>query len=91
MGQQCDPNELPALRQFSDIMWGAWTADVIAESLKNVKYYFSVDIQNMDCETVINKALSDVGANDETWPGRSFDMDTDAGAALLGMLFESLI
>jgi len=40
----------------------------------------------MDCETVITKALSDVGASDEPWPGWSFDMGTDAGAALLGML-----
>lgn len=72
-------------------MWGAWAADVSSESLKNVKYYFSVDIQNMDCETVIIKALSDVGANDETWPGWSFGMDTDAGAALLGMLVEPMM
>ena len=69
-------------------MWGAWTADVSVESLKNVKYYFSVDIQNMDSETVITKALSDVSGNDETWPGWSFGMNTDAGAALLGILVE---
>jgi hypothetical protein len=69
-------------------MWGAWTADVPTKILKNVKYYFSVDIQNMDSEMVITKALSDVGANDEIWSGWSFDMNTDAGAALLGMLVE---
>ena len=66
-------------------MWAAWESEAPADKMANIKYYFSIDVSNPDSETIIRLALKTKGQELSAWPGTSFDMDTDAGRALLGM------
>ncbi|KAF2713396.1 hypothetical protein K504DRAFT_498213 [Pleomassaria siparia CBS 279.74] len=88
-GVEPKSEELPQLRMFSDIMWGAWKSDPVSAGsitiIPSVKYYFSIDIQNQETLDVIDLALESVKQyTTEKWPGNTFGMDSEAGKALLG-------
>ena len=82
------PDELPAIRSVSDIAWAFWNrvhSDV--ESLQNIRYLFATMIINKETNQHITRALGTLNPpkeDVEVWPGHDFDMETDAGKALLG-------
>lgn len=81
-------DELPAIRSVSDIAWAFWNrvhSDV--ESLQNIRYLFATMIINKETNQHITRALGTLNPpkeDVEVWPGHDFDMETDAGKALLG-------
>ncbi|CAI9635688.1 unnamed protein product [Alternaria burnsii] len=81
-------DELPAIRSVSDIAWAFWNrvhSDV--ESLQNIRYLFVTMIINKETNQHITRALGTLNPpkeDVEVWPGHDFDMETDAGKALLG-------
>ncbi|PSN73341.1 hypothetical protein BS50DRAFT_185402 [Corynespora cassiicola Philippines] len=83
-------NELPHLRQSSDIFWGMWEAYILRDRdnrvhlVDNVKYYFSMSITNHETLRIISRVLDNVGLPLEPWPGVKIDMNTENGKALLG-------
>jgi len=79
-----DPNELPALRIYSDLMWGAWNINLAPEKLANIRYYFSMNVINWESEGIISRAIKSVDAGMRPWPGITFDMESEGGRALLG-------
>lgn len=86
MGRSKSPpvDQLPDLRQSSDIMWGQWRLHAGARA-SQIKYYIINAITNSDTGPVIQRAVeSGKVAPLKKWPGASFGMETDEGKALLG-------
>jgi hypothetical protein len=81
-------DELPAIRSVSDIAWAFWNrVHVDAESLQNIRYFFVTMIINKETNQHIKRALGTLNPPKEDvegWPGHEFDMESDAGKALLG-------
>jgi hypothetical protein len=77
-------NELPKLRRLSDIFWGYWLRE--NSNVANIRYFWMMDIANEDTEEILARALSEANKKIRKWPGVTFDMDSDAGKAILGEL-----
>jgi hypothetical protein len=78
--------ELPHIRSFSDITWAFWNR-AAAGNIQNIKYFFVTTIINTETNRHIRKALKTLTppkTEADLWPGTDFDMETDAGKALLG-------
>jgi hypothetical protein len=78
--------ELPQIRSFSDITWAFWNRTA-AGNIQNIKYFFVTTIINTETNRHIRKALKTLTppkTEADLWPGTDFDMETDAGKALLG-------
>jgi hypothetical protein len=78
--------ELPHIRSFSDITWAFWNR-AAAGNIQNIKYFFVTTIINTETNRHIRKALRTLTppkTEADLWPGTDFDMETDAGKALLG-------
>lgn len=78
--------ELPHIRSFSDIAWAYWNRAAV-DDLKNIKYFLVTMIINTETNQHVKQALQnlDPPKNEANgWPGAEFDMDNDAGKALLG-------
>jgi hypothetical protein len=78
--------ELPHIRSFSDITWAFWNR-AAAGKIQNIKYFFVTTIINTETNRHIRKALKTLTppkTEADLWPGTDFDMETDAGKALLG-------
>jgi hypothetical protein len=71
--------ELPQLGKSSDISWGFWS---MLGGSNNVKYYFSLAINNYDTLHVMAIAAKD--GKLKTWPGEKFSIQDERGMALLG-------
>jgi hypothetical protein len=81
-----NPEELPHIRSFSDITWAFWNR-AAAGNIQNIKYFFITTIINTETNRHIRQALKTLTppkTEAELWPGTEFDMNTDAGKALLG-------
>ncbi|KAH6875069.1 hypothetical protein BKA58DRAFT_281314, partial [Alternaria rosae] len=75
-------DELPALRQASDILAAFWLRN---PNPKTLKYWFGSDIINVDAVPVINRILLARGYNEVPhWPGVQIDAPSDEYLALLG-------
>ncbi|KAJ4298009.1 hypothetical protein N0V90_005908 [Kalmusia sp. IMI 367209] len=74
--------ELPELRKLSDVFWGYWVRD--NPNIANIQYFWMQDIANDDTEEIIARALHESKESIGVWPGVTFDIDTDAGNAILG-------
>lgn len=86
-------DQLPELRQMSDMAWGIWRrVHPNSEGLDNIKYFFVNQIVNGVTQALIAEALktytaqSGQGRVDEVpeWPGLTWSVDTQEGAAMLG-------
>lgn len=76
------PEELPALRALSDIFWAYWLRD--NPNIANIHYFWMMDIANNETEEIIARALHNVKNSVSSWPGVTFNMDTEEGVAILG-------
>lgn len=79
--------ELPAIRSVSDIAWAFWNRAHAGHDLENIKYLFVAMIINKETNQHVKRALGMLSPPKEEadgWPGHDFNMDTDAGKALLG-------
>lgn len=72
------------LQRLSDIFWGYWVRD--NANVANIRYFWMVDVANEDTEEILARALSEAGKTIREWPGATFDMESDAGKAILGEL-----
>ncbi|KAJ5652998.1 hypothetical protein N7490_000001 [Penicillium lividum] len=76
---------LPAIRQLSDVMWIEWAAR--ASNPSKIKYFFQMNVVNLDTRAIIEEAIEIDAANDASaaevfyW---EFSMSTEIGQALLG-------
>jgi hypothetical protein len=77
-------DELPKLQRLSDIFWGYWLRG--NSNLANIRYFWMMDIANEDTEEILARALSEANTKIRKWPGVTFDMESDAGKAILGEL-----
>jgi hypothetical protein len=75
----------PDLHKTSDIAFGQWTMAAQA-NLRNVRYLISWSITNIQCASIIRRALLTTGPTTqlEYYPGQTYAMDSEAGQALLG-------
>lgn len=80
--RQAAPDELPALKALSDIFWGYWMRD--NPDITNIRYFWMMDIANIDTEEILARALHNVKKDIDVWPGVTFSMDTEEGMAILG-------
>jgi len=86
-------DQLPELRQISDMAWGIWRrVHSDGEDLHDINTFLMHDIRNDITKQLIAEALRSYKVPDgqkratavPTWPGLSFDTNTEEGAALLG-------
>lgn len=86
-------NELPKLRQISDLAWGFWNrAHPGKENLNQISKFLVHDIINQDTLDLIKRALATYKVPDgqqrytrlPKWPGLVFDIETEEGKAMLG-------
>lgn len=77
-------DEPPELRSSSDITWDMWNTGVPASSLADIRWYFSVNVQNTESRSIISRALRSTNQLLSPWPGTKFGMDSEAGKAILG-------
>ncbi|KAJ4356279.1 uncharacterized protein N0V89_004310 [Didymosphaeria variabile] len=75
-------NELPKLRRLSDVFWGYWNRD--NSNLANINYFWMMEIANEDTEKIIARTLHGAEKRIRGWPGVTFDINSDAGKAILG-------
>jgi hypothetical protein len=81
--REATPNELPALRYISDIFWGYWRRST--STPKNLRYYIATHVVNDDTVKLVSRALKNSEMDDlSEWPGKTFEMDSEEWAALLG-------
>jgi hypothetical protein len=79
-------DELPHIRSVSDIAWAFWNRAAAGNS-QDIKYFFVTMIINPETNRHIRRALKTLKPPKEEvegWPGVDFDMESDAGRALLG-------
>jgi len=75
-------DQLPALRQASDILAAYWLRN---PNPKNLEYWFGSDIINTETVPVINRILISKGHNEvPEWPGLKVDASSEEYLALLG-------
>jgi hypothetical protein len=79
------PNDLlPGLNQFSDVAWVIWEGLVNMNkgNVKNLKYFISLSIDNVDTKAVLVRALNN--AKPAEYPGKTFDAQSTEGKAIMG-------
>ena len=79
-------DQLPLLRQASDVMWGLWDVPENPQ-LDDLNYYMCLRITNLVTQNIITSTMIDADKELGPWPGAEFrvDMGNDAVLALLGM------
>lgn len=81
-------DDFPPLKSSSDIMWALWEklvlSDAALENKGNIKFFMSLSVENEETLTILKRALDQV-SSDLTREGRTFDMSTEEGRAILGM------
>ena len=84
--------ELPIVHRWSDIVWAYWTslADEAGVPRSNLRYIFRDNVVNADTKFIMERVAGMPDSANSVWkldlpfPGRTFRVDTDQGAALLG-------
>ncbi|KAF2870565.1 hypothetical protein BDV95DRAFT_63525 [Massariosphaeria phaeospora] len=71
-------DELPRLQMSSDLLWAAYEP----YSGSRLRHVMSCDINNEETRAIMFRALGNKAPT--TWPGTSFDINSDEGLALLG-------
>ncbi|KAL6708398.1 hypothetical protein ACN47E_002661 [Coniothyrium glycines] len=77
------PDQYPAMKQSSDLLWALWENDVRIEKQSNINFFLSVSIENDDTLQIIKRALDQIGTK-LTRAGTIFDMSSEEGKAILG-------
>jgi hypothetical protein len=84
------PDELPALRASSDIVWGFWNR-VSGDKLSNINGIVSMLITNGDTRRIIDRVLVDKELYEvPVWPGIQVNAYSGHYLALLGKLYLSI-
>ncbi|KAJ8106913.1 hypothetical protein OPT61_g9226 [Boeremia exigua] len=87
------PDDLPQLRQISDMAWGAWRRKHSpGQPLGGIKKFFVDHIVNRVTIELVAEALKTYELEEgeirpesvPNWPGLTFDMNTEQGLAMLG-------
>lgn len=84
--------ELPIVYRWSDIAWAFWTnvADNAGVPRASLQYIFRDNVVNDDTKYIMERVADmpdvpeSVGRLDLVFPGKTYHVDTDKGAALLG-------
>ncbi|PVH95963.1 hypothetical protein DM02DRAFT_689119, partial [Periconia macrospinosa] len=76
------PEELPALRYMSDVFWGFWALE--SHDVTNLKYIMVAEVVNRDSEKLINRIIKNNGGKLNTWPGITFNHDSEEAKVLIG-------
>ncbi|KAF1841088.1 uncharacterized protein K460DRAFT_410480 [Cucurbitaria berberidis CBS 394.84] len=80
-------DQFPPLKSSSDIIWALWEKHVLPNAeLKdkgNINFFMSLSIENKDTNQILKRALNQANS-DLTRAGRTFDMSTEEGRAILG-------
>ncbi|KAL9611048.1 MAG: hypothetical protein Q9167_004295 [Letrouitia subvulpina] len=76
---------IPHMNKWSDVTWAVWS-HYAGGSASTLRYIFRVNVVTEDTKAIINLAndLEPGPELDLPWPGRTFDMSSDEGKALLG-------
>lgn len=77
--------ELPQLKQFSDVASIFWFREAVGEQIRNIRYFFSLMINNKQTQSIIVRALQKVGKTLQPWPGHTLRSDSEEYSAILGM------
>lgn len=85
-------DQLPALRQMSDLAWGFWHEAHGGSDLGHITKFIVTQVVNGITNRLIDQALQTYIVPDgperltavPTWPGINFDIETEQGKALLG-------
>ncbi|KAL2827934.1 hypothetical protein BDW59DRAFT_159893 [Aspergillus cavernicola] len=80
-----DDDELPDIKQLSDVMWIEWAAR--ASDPGSIKYIFQMNVVNLNTRAIIEEAIAIDAAEDaeaDTVYYWEFDMTSETGQALLG-------
>jgi hypothetical protein len=89
-GRKAEPDELPQLRHLSDTYWGYWVRD--NPDIRNLHVYAAHIVLNEITVPLVVRALKSVNKDRlSTWPGDTFDADSDEGKALIGKLMTRTI
>jgi hypothetical protein len=64
--------------------------DLPLQNTKNMKCYYSWDIQNDKAINIYKRILDEAHRELEEWTGTSFGMGTEQGKRLLGMVSPSM-
>ena len=85
------PEDLPKLRQLSDLYWAYWSdlTQKASVSIRNLNHYVVWYVQNDDTHAIILRVLQNHGASMQSWPGHYFGANTDDGLALIGEFLTS--
>jgi hypothetical protein len=81
-------DQLPELRQMSDLAWGMWRrVHPSGIGLGNMNYFVVAQVVNTETRGLIAEAL-DLGQDHlvpvPEWPGVTWDIESQQGAAMLG-------
>ena len=90
--EKAPADQLPALRQMSDLSWGFWHEAHGGRNLGHITKFIVPQIINDETLRLIDQALKTYEVPEgkdrldtlPAWPGLTFDIDTDQGKALLG-------
>lgn len=88
MGHPANDDDLPAIRNFSDIVWGYYVKNRndIPDLAKRLKYFGLMRINQPAALQMIARALQHRGVREpQLWPGDTFEIGTEEGTALVGM------
>jgi hypothetical protein len=79
-------NELPLLKQFSDVAWISWKLNHEGSGvpLNHLKYFMSTSVTNVETVRVLKRALEANGWVLEKWPGHTFERIWPETKAILG-------
>lgn len=79
------PAEFPLMRQSSDLLWALWEHDDIVEPAhkSNINFFTSLSIENEETLGILKRALDFVPTK-LSRIGYEFDVDSEAGKAILG-------
>ncbi|KAI8936181.1 hypothetical protein NX059_006614 [Plenodomus lindquistii] len=77
------PEQLPALKQSSDLLWAIWQAHVPETQQHHINFFMSLSIENDETLAIIKRALDSTGQVLSRW-GAKFDVQSVEGKALLG-------
>ena len=79
-------NEIPELKQFSDVAWLYWAEKAKPSDISNLRYYWSLLISNRETQQLIARVLDNAGKKPERYPGHYFKYPSDELKALLGTI-----
>ena len=80
--------KLPPLNRWSDVVWTLWQDTAGKALAPSLQYIFRDSVVNDNSKHIMDVVMGisspDPGQLQAPFPGKTFDVDTDDGAALLG-------